>query len=159
MTKEEVKEEIEEDDKLNVKHWVIKMVEVATLLSILIFVVQVYLDIPILVDTIVAILIVLSIGFAHEGLHYYQAVKLGYEPKWYRTRFMMGFEIEHKRRSTTWSEHKKKIATLPYKVLLPISIIIFILGLNFNFYGVWIAGLGSILMHSVSWFYEGKDVK
>ena len=158
MTEEEI-EEPEEEDTLNIKHWISKMIQVTVLLTILIFVVERWLNISILVDTLLAVLIVLSIGFTHEGLHYYQAVKLGYKPKWYRTRFMMGFEIEHKRRSSTWTQHKKMIAELPYKVLLPVSTIIFIIGIAFNVYGVWIAGLGSMLLHGVSWFHEGKDVE
>jgi len=155
--KKEEKEELQED-RLNVKHWIIKMVEVTVALLILIYVAEIYLQLPLLRETLIAFMIVLSIGFTHEGLHYYQAVKLGYKPRWYRTKLMMGFEITHHTKRSVWMEHKKKIARLPYIFLVPISIVILIIGIYFNSLGASVAGIGSLIMHGASWFKEGVDV-
>ena len=105
--------------------------------------------------TILAIGIVLILGFLHEGLHYYQAIRLSYKPKWWRTKVRMGFEIEHDN-SKQWQSDNKKIARLPYVVIIPISVFIFSFGLYFNVLGLMIAGIGTILLHGVSYPLEGK---
>jgi len=146
-----------EETELGLKIWVTKTIMTLLILLAIVYLVQFYMDVPILVDTILAIIIALAIGFTHEGLHYWQAVKLGYKPKWYRTAIMMGFIITHHTKRNVWMEHKKKIARAPYVVLVPISLLLLISGFFMNQLGIMIGGVAGLLLHGVSWFSEGKD--
>ena len=137
--------------------WVIKTFLVAMVLIMVVYAIEYYLHIPILTDAVLAITIVLCIGFAHEAFHFMTAIKLGYQPKWYRTTFKMGFEIGHHSNRGKWIKDKKKIARAPYYVLVPLSILLVFLGYMLNNIGVLVAGIGSLLMHGISYPSEGKD--
>jgi len=146
-----------EETELGLKTWITKSVMTLIILLGVVYVVQMYFDLPIMIDTITAIIIALTIGFTHEGLHYRQAVKLGYKPKWYRTKIMMGFVISHHTKRDVWMVHKKKIARAPYIVLVPVSLVILLAGWYIGSLGVMIGGIAGLLLHGVSWPMEGKD--
>jgi len=153
-----MEEQKEISPDIGLKQWILKTITVAVTLLMFVYVVDTYFEISILADTILAIAIVLCIGFAHEGLHYYQAVKLGYKPKWYRTKIMMGFEISHHTNRKQWNKDKRKIALIPYTFLVPLSFILVVVGYQFDNLGMLIAGAGSILMHLISYSKEGIEV-
>ncbi len=148
---------MEEDTNIGLKMWISKTITTLLILLAVVYLVQLYFDVPILIDTILAITIAIAIGFTHEGLHYWQAVKLGYKPKWYRTKIMMGFEISHHTKRVVWLVHKKKIARAPYVVLVPVSLVILLAGIYFNQFGLMVGGIVGLLLHGVSWPLEGKD--
>jgi len=148
----------EEDKRASFKHWLTRIVFLIMIMLGFVYWFEVYFDIPILADTIITFMIVLSIGFTHEALHYYQAVKLGYKPKWYRTKIMMGFEISHHSSKGKWLKDKKKIGMLPYVVLVPSSFLILGFGFYFNEFSLQIAGVCGILLHAISYPFEGKTV-
>ena len=155
---EERKEKKRKEKEPSLKLWVTKIVLLILILTGFMYCFDFYFNVPVFVDTLVAFIIVLSIGFTHEALHYYQAVKLGYKPKWYRTKIMMGFEISHKSARGKWIKDKRKISILPYVFLIPLSILILYIGLYYNSLGVTIAGISGILLHIVSFPFEGKSV-
>jgi len=146
-----------EETDLGLKTWITKSIMTLLILLGIIYVVQLYFDMPIMIDTILAITIALAIGFTHEGLHYRQAVKLGYKPKWYREKITMGFIISHHTKRSVWLGHKKKIARAPYVVLVPVSVVILLLGLYMSSLGLTIGGVAGLLLHGISWPMEGKD--
>jgi len=152
-----MKEE-KEEKKASFKHWLTRIVFLIMIMLGFVYWFEVYFKIPILVDTIVTFMIVLSIGFTHEALHYYQAVKLGYKPKWYRTKIMMGFEITHKTSRGKWLKDKRKIGMLPYVVLVPTSFLLLGLGMYFDEFPLMIAGVCGVVLHAISYPFEGKSV-
>lgn len=109
-----------------------------------------------MVDTLLAITIVLSIAFVHEALHYRKAIKLGYNPKWYRTRFKMGFEITPHTNRKKWLKDKKQIGLAPYYFAIPVSVALLVIGFYFNSIGIFVAGVGSLILHGISLPSEGK---
>ena len=110
--------------------------------------------VELLFHLIVGMGISVSVGWFHEVLHAYKAVRLGYKVN------NMSF-----RRNETDIEIEegdpnfRKIAMAPYYVIFPISIMILIAGFYFSFLGLIIAGVALILLHSISIFGEGKDIK
>lgn len=146
------------DTKAGWHKWIQKTVLTGLLLIGVVFLIEYYFDVPIVIDTLIGITIVLFLGFLHEGLHYWQAVRLGYEPKWYRTRFTMGFEIAHKSSRGKWLKDKKKIALAPYIVIMPLSFIIIFIGFIIGNNGIMIAGIASILLHLLTYKKEGVRV-
>jgi hypothetical protein len=157
--KDIVKEEKEKDDtdeSLSFKHWVGRTIIIGFILLGVVYLFERYLNQPVLVDAFLAIVIVLFIGFTHEALHYYRAVRLGYKPSWYRTKVRMGFTIEHHSKGK-WAKDKKKIARMPYIVLVPISLAILLIGFYMNEMFLMVAGGGSLLLHAISYPTEGKD--
>ena len=140
------------------KQWVFKTILVSLFFVVLILIAERVLNISLLRDILIITLLVMTIGFTHEALHYYQAVKLGYEPRWYRTRFTMGFEITHHTKRETWNKHKRLIALLPYKILIPVMIALVIVGFVFNIQSVLLAGIVTLIAHGISIFKEGVDV-
>lgn len=157
-----IKEKLEDsqekkDDDIGFKQWIIKTVLIASLLLGIVFAVEHYFHVQILTDTILAVTIVLCMGFMHEALHYIKAIKLGYEPKWFRTRFMMGFEIEDNPNLGLREKHRKQIGYAPYPVIIPISIVILLIGLYLNNLGLFVAGLTSIILHCIALPMEGRN--
>ncbi len=153
-----VKEEEYLANKAGLRKWVTKTILTGLLLIAIVYYIEFYFDVPVVVDTIIGITIVLFLGFLHEWLHYWQAVKLGYEPKWYRTRFTMGFEISHKSARGKWLKDKRKIALSPYVVIMPLSFIIVFIGYVIGNIGILIAGVASILLHIITYKKEGVRV-
>ena len=146
------------DNKAGLHKWIKKTIFTGLLLIGVVYLIEFYFDIPVVIDTLIGITIVLFLGFFHEGLHYWQAVRLGYEPKWYRTRFTMGFEISHKSARGKWLKDKKKIALAPYIVIMPLSFIIVFIGYALENVGILIAGIASILLHLLTYKKEGVRV-
>lgn len=146
------------DTKAGWRKWIQKTILTGLLLIGVVFLIEYYFDVPIVIDTLIGIIIVLFLGFLHEGLHYWQAIRLGYEPKWYRTRFIMGFEIAHKSARGKWLKDKKKIAMAPYLVVMPLSFIIIFIGFIIGSNGVMIAGIASLLLHLLTYKKEGVRV-
>ena len=145
------KEENEEEKEINFKHWLSRFIILLVIFTALIYTTEITLGIKILSNALMAIAIAVTLGLIHEYLHYYQAVKLGYEPKWYRTKFTMGFEISHHTKRKKWMEDKKKISMLPYYVLLPVSVIIVAIGVYYNIWGIWFGGVMGIALHTVAY--------
>ena len=127
------------------------------ILLAVVYAVEYFFHVQIVTNTILAVTIVLCMGFAHEALHYGKAVSLGYVPKWYRTRVMMGFEIEDNPNKRIREKHKKQIGHAPYPVIMPISVAILLLGLYFNNLGLFVAGLSSIILHCIAFPLEGRN--
>lgn len=149
---------VDPEEPLGVRQWITKTILLVIFLLVLVAVIDVYLPYPILTDTIIAFTLVLCIGFSHEALHFMTAMKLGYKPKWYRTRFKMGFEIVPHTNRKKWMNDKKVIALKPYIVLVPFSCIILAVGLLFNHLGLVIGAIGSLLMHGISYPTEGREI-
>jgi len=154
MKKKKEKNDDEEDEEkpLGLKQWATKTILLLFIFSMLIYATEVSLKIDLLSNFFMVVAISLCFGFAHEYLHYYQAIKLGYKPKWYRTKVTMGFEISHKSARGKWLKDKKKISLLPYKVLLPVSVVIFLVGFfYFETWGIWLGGVMGILLHTIAY--------
>jgi len=148
-----------EEEPGSFKLWITKVLMIFFILMVVVWVIERNLDVPIVVDTLIAIILVLAIGFTHEGLHYWMALRLGYKPKWYRTKLTMGFEISHHTNRATWLKHKKLIAIAPYIFLVPLSAFILLIGISMDWHlGLTVAGIGGLLLHLVSLPMEGKDV-
>lgn len=160
--KKGIKEKLEEkqekkDDDIGFRQWIIKTVMIGVILLLVVCAVEYFFHVQIVTDTILAVTIVLCMGFTHEALHYGKAVSLGYVPKWYRTRVMMGFEIKDSPDKRLREKHKKQIGHAPYPVIMPISIAILLLGFYFNNLGLFVAGLTSIILHGIAFPLEGRN--
>jgi len=148
----------EKDESLSLKHWLSRTIMIAIILLILIYFIEMYMEFPILTDTVIAISLTLFIGLAHEMSHYVVAVRLGYKPTWYRTRFMMGFEITPHSNRKKWRKDNRKIAIAPYLFLIPFSAIILLFGYIYWHIGIMVAGIAGLLLHTMSIRKEGVIV-
>jgi len=148
----------EEGDEINFKKWLTKTVLSAITLLLVILLVDRYINIGLFTESLVAISISIFLGFVHEGLHYAEAKKLGYEPTWFRTKFRMGFTINSHSKRQDWIKDKKKIALIPYYFLIPISTILIAVGLLISSPGIAVAGIATLLMHGYSIRKEGIDI-
>lgn len=148
----------EEGDEINFKKWLSKTAITAITLLLVILLVDRYINIGLFTQSLVAISISIFLGFAHEGLHYAEAKKLGYEPTWFRTKFRMGFTINSHSKRSNWIQDKKKIALMPYYFLIPISTVLIAVGLILDSPGVAVAGIATLLMHGYSIRKEGIDI-
>ena len=157
--KKGIKEKLEEkkDDDIGFKQWIIKTVTIAIILLAVVCAVEYFFHVEIVTNTILAVTIVLCMGFVHEALHYGKAVSLGYVPKWYRTKVMMGFEIKDNPDKVLRDRHRKQIGHAPYPVIIPISVAILLLGIYFGNLGLFVAGLSSIILHGIAFPLEGRN--
>jgi Na+/H+ antiporter NhaD/arsenite permease-like protein len=156
----ETKEKIRQGKDLGIKQWFIKTICTALILLGIVYVVEKYFDIPLLLVTLIGFSIAVCLGFLHEYFHYYKAVKLGYEPVWYRKTFTMGFTIDVK------PKDNKSIGRLPLIILTPVSALILVVGCVLIFYGLMdigyglaVGGLASLLIHVVNFVFkvEGRS--
>jgi len=154
--KEEEKED-EEETPLGIKTWVIKSTLSAILLLLVAGIIERYTGLVIVTHSVIAITITLCLGFIHEAIHYREAIKLGYKPKWWRTRFRMGFEIDSHSKRSEWIKDKKKIGIAPYYVVVPLSFLIFGLGILVQHLGIIVGGLVGILLHIITYRSEGVE--
>jgi len=143
--------------ELGIKKWMMKSLSVTVFLLMVVYAVEVYFDVPLVVDVLLAITLILSIAFVHESLHYWQAVKLGYRPKWWRTTFRMGFEITPHSNREKWRKDNKKIALAPYYFAIPVSLLLILIGYILGSMGIAFAGGGSLVLHAISYPSEGKE--
>lgn len=148
----------EEGDEINFKKWLTKTVLTAVTLLLIVLLVDRYINYDVFTESLIAITLVLFLGFAHEGLHYYEAKKLGYEPRWWRTRFRMGFVIDSHSKRSEWIKDKRKIALIPYYVMIPISALLIVAGLLINSLGFCVAGIVTLIMHGYSIRKEGIEI-
>jgi len=159
--KKTVKEKLEDhqdkqNENIGFKQWLTKTIIIGFLLLGIVYAVEHFFHIEILTHTILAITIVLAMGFTHEAIHYFKAIKLGYKPVWFRTRFTMGFEIEDNPNLGLREKHRKQIGFAPYPIILPLSIITLIIGLYMNNLGLIIAGITSTVLHIITLPFEGR---
>jgi len=145
----------ENNEGLNFKHWLGRTIAIAIILMIIVYFIEKYLGIPIVTHSLIAIFLTLFIGLAHEACHYVTAIKLGYKPKWYRTKIMMGFEITPHTNRKIWRQHNRKISIAPYIVLVPVSIALVLVGYYYWQLGIMIAGIAGLLLHGLSIKKEG----
>ena len=148
----------EEEDELGIKKWIFKTISMVVFLIILVLMTEWMFDVQIISEALIAIAVVVPLGFIHEGLHYREAIKLGYKVKWYRTKLTMGFDIISTDKKT-WNTHKKQIGYAPYKFIIPIAIAITFVGWLLNSLGVTAAGVASIVLHIYSYSREGRDIE
>jgi len=148
----------EKENPLGIKQWISKTVLSTLMFLIIIYAFETFVKIPILTQIIVIITVIFVFGFAHEALHYAEAIKLGYEPVWWRTKARMGFNITSHSSKKKYLEDKKKIALAPYYVLLPISVILLFVGYAIDSIGLLVGSLGVLIMHFYSLTKEGVEV-
>ena len=151
-------EKNQEDESLSFKHWISRTVAIGIILMMIIYGLEQYIGLSIVTDTVIAITLTLFIGLTHEMAHYVVAIRLGYKPKWYRTKLMMGFEIIPHSNRKKWRIDNKKIASAPYILLIPICIVILIVGWYYWHLGLMVAGGASLLFHLLTVKKEGVIV-
>jgi hypothetical protein len=160
--KDEKKEEKQQEEnaleELGIKKWIVKTTLMVFFLIALVLMVQFFFDVKILTDSLIAISIVVPLGFLHEGLHYWETKKLGYKVKWYRGKITMGFDVISDNK-TDWEKNMKRIGRAPYKFIMPIAISIAFVGWLLNSLGVTVAGVASIVMHIYTFSREGKTIE
>lgn len=104
-----------------------------------------------LVNTIIAFAIAIPLGFLHEYLHVREAKKQGCTIEKYDKR--------HNEIIVKGDEDPaiaKRIKDAPYKIIIPLSIILLIVGLGFLQLGLIMGSVGTLLIHAVSYRLEGK---
>jgi len=103
-------------------------------------------------QTALAIVIALIIGKVHEYFHVREAKKLGYK--------ITGFAFWKNEVDIAIKPddpNVDKIARAPYYYMIPLSIILIPIGYFVWQPGIIVAGIGSLIMHSVSIFVEGRE--
>lgn len=165
MTEEEPpkKKKVEKSKHLNFKHWVTRTVMVGMGGIAVFFLFDYLFHFNILNQSLIALFVSLFLGLLHEFMHFIIATRLGYKVIWFRTRFTMGFEIEHASvRGKRDSPEKikaladiKKIAYAPYYVVVPLSCVLFVCGYFMISWGLEVAGAFSLLFHTVMFSKEG----
>jgi len=110
-------------------------------------------NIPLIIlHTIVAFVICLIAGKVHELLHVYVAKKYGYTITSFALwKNEVDIDIEPD------DPNVKKIAHAPYFVMFPLGGILVVLGWYIDFLGILVAGVGIVLMHSVTVFLEERE--
>jgi len=146
----------EPKSELGFKHWLGRTIFVTVILILLAYSIESYFHLTLLKEVIIGIAVILAIGFAHEILHYRVAIKLGYKPTWYRTRFTMGFEVDHTGTLAKKQAEIKKISRAPYIILVPVSFVILGIGIYFSSLGLEMASIGSLVFHGATYYKEGK---
>lgn len=154
--------EEENQKSLTFKHWLTRTILIAIASVSIVIIVQHLFHIEIVTQSFIALFSAVAIGLIHELLHYVRTKVLGYKITWYRTRFTMGFEIEHSsiRGSDTPEKIKikediKKIAHFPYIFIIPLSIGIIVIGWYFWWWGLIFAGGVSLGFHIYAFRKEG----
>lgn len=110
-------------------------------------------NVPLIIGhTIVALVICLIAGKFHEVLHVVVAKKYGYKIKSFALwKNEVDVDIEAD------DPNLKKIANAPYFVMFPLGVCLILVGWFIDFLGILVAGVGIILMHSVTVFLEGRE--
>ena len=102
-------------------------------------------------NTIIAITIAVSLGWFHEYLHIRKAKQLGLV-------FTRGRRFENKITVNTDDPVKgKQIGDAPYKVIIPIAIVLLIIGISISQLGLIIGAVATLLIHAVTYRLEGRD--
>ena len=163
MAEEEIEEKKpKKETSLSFKNWLTRTVLIGIISIGLVSSMEYFFHIQILTQTLIAIFSILMVWLFHEALHYIRAVRLKYKIKWYRTKFTMGFEIDHPsiRGQITPEKQKikddiKKIGRFPYYFLVPVSIIFIVVGYFTWYWGFIVAGIVSLAFHVWTFTQEG----
>lgn len=103
------------------------------------------------IQFVIIVIITFSLGKVHETLHIYKAKKLGYRITSYkRWKNEVDIDIQPD------DPNVKKIALFPYVVLVPLGWSLLPIGLYFDQFGVFLAGLATVIIHGLSLRREGK---
>jgi len=162
----------EKGEGINFRRWISRVFGILIILLLMTYTLQQYLNIPLLFDILITLIAILFLFFLHEYLHYFVAIRLGYKPEWYRTRFMMGFDIDTKIRTEKAMEKEiglspkqkkvkhikenKKIAIAPYTICVPLTLVFVILGYTFGVNGLIYAGVLGLIGHLFTFTKEAK---
>ena len=165
----------EKGEEINFRKWITKVIMLMIVLSGITYAVEFYFAVDLFLDLMITVIAVLIVFFLHEYLHYYTALRFGYNPEWYRTRFMMGFDIDtndrtqkavdleiglsSKQKKQKHLEESKKIALAPYYICIPVSIVLIIWWLLFGINGLLYAGILGIIGHLIALPMEAKILK
>jgi len=104
-----------------------------------------------LIHILLAVAIAIPMGTLHEYLHFRKATQLGCKV------------TRNYRKNETVVEGDddpaiaKQIKQAPYKLIIPISIILLIIGLYFFILGVIMGSVGTLLIHAISYPLEGRE--
>jgi len=145
-----------EEKEIGFKHWLSRTIMLGIILFILVYWIDQNTEWDIVYHTIVAVSIALFLGLFHEALHYYKAIKLGYTPKWFRTKFRVCFEVNLTGPKQSQLLQRKMIGIFPYIFIVPISLVILGIGVYLNHLGIIVGGVTSLLLHAVTFSKEGK---
>jgi hypothetical protein len=102
---------------------------------------------------IIAILFSMAVGKFHETIHLITAKLLGYKVKYFKL-WRNETDVDIQDTDPNW----KKIARAPYYVMFPLGVVLIIVGWYYSL-GLFVAGIGTIIMHLVTFNLEGKDGK
>jgi len=112
----------------------------------------------ILINFLIALVIALVSGKFHEVIHYVVARRLGYKVNSFS---LWKNEVDVAIEPT--DPNYKKIAVAPYLFFYPFGTVMLLLGIYLFpsdlFLGFLVAGIAILFLHTLSFFYEGKDVK
>ena len=103
-------------------------------------------------QTIIVIIICLILGKVHEFLHIYKAKKLGYTVKsfkWWKNETDINIEPD--------DPNVRKIALMPYVVLIPFGWLLVLIGLVFGSFAVMTSGFITVVIHALSVRKEGVE--
>ena len=106
----------------------------------------------IILHTAIAIIIVMILSKVHEYIHIYEAKKFGIKINninWWKNEIDIEITKEH--------PHWKQVAYTPYYYLIPVGVIIAMIGIYFQYFGIVIGGAGTILINVISIKGEGSD--
>jgi len=104
-----------------------------------------------IIQSIIALCIAIPMGYFHEYLHIRKAKQLGCE--------IVKRKGNQLTINTGHDEKKNKlIANAPYKIIIPISIIILVIGIYLLQIGLMVGSGGTILIHAISYPLEGRDI-
>jgi len=164
----------ERGKEINFKHWISRTILVGMLLIVIIYGIQIYFQLELVVIALVAITVAIMFGLFHELCHYLMAIKLGYIPVWYRTTMMFGFDIDthnktekQKQKDLKLSPRQLKeqnvkdslrVGRFPYLVALPFSIVFLIMAIIIKNYGIIIGCVAIIMFHIIGYKKEGIEL-
>jgi len=119
------------------------------------------------IQFVIILVICLALGKVHEGLHYYKAKKLGYKVTSFGKikNFVDIHTMECDGKCNDRGEecfnssdpNFRKVALFPYVVLVPIGWLLLPLGWFFDSFGIFIAGIATVLIHGLYLRKEGKQ--
>jgi len=111
----------------------------------------------IIFNSIIGILIAVPLAIVHEMLHARKAKQLGclVEDRGLGQRFIKNETIV----DTKDPEKIKQIARAPYYYLVPASIVILVIGLCVNQWGIIFGGGGFLFMQCITYPIEGRPEK
>jgi len=105
----------------------------------------------VILNIILALCIAVPMGWFHEYLHMRKAKQLGLtvtRPKAIKNQILV---------DTKDPVFTKQIGDAPYKIIIPLSIILLIIGVYFLQLGLIMGSAGTILIHMISYPLEGRD--